>query len=84
MKVLVTGGAGYIGSVTTRLLLDAGHEVVVFDNLERGHRTAVDNRAEFVQGDLRERQTSCQHRQNRLPCPHVVPFPRPKFGASVS
>lgn len=53
MKVLVTGGAGYIGSVTTELLLDAGHTVVVFDNLERGHRAAIDARAEFVRGDLR-------------------------------
>lgn len=42
MKILVTGGAGYIGSVSVRLLLDAGHDVVVFDNLERGHRAAGD------------------------------------------
>ncbi len=56
MKVLVTGGAGYIGSVTTKLLLEAGHRVVVFDNLERGHREAVDRRAEFVHGDLRNRE----------------------------
>ncbi|MBN2302143.1 MAG: UDP-glucose 4-epimerase GalE [Lentisphaerae bacterium] len=55
MKVFVTGGAGYIGSVTSELLLDAGHEVVVFDNLERGHRAAIDSRAQFVQGDLRDR-----------------------------
>ena len=54
MKVLVTGGAGYIGSVTTELLLDAGHEVTVFDNLEQGHREAVDARAAFVDGDLRD------------------------------
>jgi UDP-glucose 4-epimerase len=54
MRVLVTGGAGYIGSVTTELLLDAGHEVVVFDNLERGHREAVDERADLIVGDLRE------------------------------
>jgi UDP-glucose 4-epimerase len=54
MKVLVTGGAGYIGSVTTERLLDAGHEVTVFDNLERGHRDAVDKRAKFVRGDLRD------------------------------
>lgn len=54
MKVLVTGCAGYIGSVMTELLLDAGHEVVGFDNLERGHREAVDRRAAFVQGDLRD------------------------------
>lgn len=54
MKVLVTGGAGYIGSVTAELLLDEGHEVVVFDNLERGHRSAVDKRASFFEGDLRD------------------------------
>ena len=56
MRVLVTGGAGYIGSVTTELLLDAGHEVVVFDNLERGHREAIDSRAELHEGDLRDRE----------------------------
>jgi UDP-glucose 4-epimerase len=55
MKVLVTGGAGYIGSVTAERLLDAGHEVVVFDSLERGHREAVDARARFEKGDLRDR-----------------------------
>lgn len=54
MKVFVTGGAGYIGSVTTELLLDRGHEVVVFDSLERGHREAVDMRARLVTGDLRD------------------------------
>lgn len=54
MKVFVTGGAGYIGSVTTELLLDAGHRVVVFDNFGRGHREAVDPRAEAVEGDLLE------------------------------
>lgn len=54
MKVFVTGGAGYIGSVTTERLLDSGHEVTVFDNLERGHREAVDRRAAFVEGDLRD------------------------------
>ncbi|WP_018721253.1 UDP-glucose 4-epimerase GalE [Salinispora fenicalii] len=41
MKLLVTGGAGYIGSVVTRMLLDAGHEVVVLDDLRTGHRIAV-------------------------------------------
>lgn len=53
MKVLVTGGAGYIGSVTVETLLDAGHEVTVFDNFERGHRAAVDVRARLIEGDLR-------------------------------
>ncbi len=53
MKVLVTGGAGYIGSVVSEQLLNAGHEVTVFDNLERGHRQAVDPRAVLMEGDLR-------------------------------
>lgn len=57
MRVLVTGGAGYIGSVTVERMLDHGHEVLVFDNLERGHREAVDPRAELVVGDLREPDT---------------------------
>lgn len=52
MKVLVTGGAGYIGSIATEQLLDGGHAVTVFDNLSRGHREAVDPRADFVLGDL--------------------------------
>jgi len=56
VKVLVTGGAGYIGSVTTERLLDSGHEAVVFDSLERGHRAAVDRRAGFVKGDLRDKR----------------------------
>ncbi len=55
MKVLVTGGAGYIGSVTSELLLDQGHEVLIFDNLERGHHEAVDPRSRFIKGDLRNR-----------------------------
>ncbi len=52
MKVFVTGGAGYIGSVTTELLLNECHEVTVFDNLKRGHREAIDERAELIEGDL--------------------------------
>ncbi|MCB9670353.1 MAG: UDP-glucose 4-epimerase GalE [Alphaproteobacteria bacterium] len=54
MKVLVTGGAGYIGSHAVRALLDAGHDVRVLDNLSTGHRVAVDPRAELVVADLRE------------------------------
>lgn len=54
MKIFVTGGAGYIGSVTTEILLDKGHTVTVFDNLERGHRAALDARAAFIHGDLRQ------------------------------
>jgi len=52
MKVLVTGGAGYIGSVCVEQLCDRGHEVTVFDNLSEGHRKAVDPRARFFLGDL--------------------------------
>lgn len=55
MKILVTGGAGYIGSITTHQLLERGHEVVVFDNLYQGHEAAVDARAVFVKGDLADR-----------------------------
>jgi len=54
MRVLVTGGAGYIGSVAVEMLLDAGNSVVVYDNLVKGHRGAVDERALFVEGDLAE------------------------------
>jgi len=50
--VLVTGGAGYIGSITTEQLVAQGHEVVVFDNLYQGHRAAVPPKAAFVPGDL--------------------------------
>lgn len=52
VRVLVTGGAGYIGSVAAEMLLDAGHGVVVYDNLIKGHTGAVDPRAVFVEGDL--------------------------------
>ena len=52
MRVLVTGGAGYIGSVVTEQLIAGGHEVVVYDNLSKGHRGAVVERAEFVQASL--------------------------------
>jgi UDP-glucose 4-epimerase len=52
MNVFVTGGAGYIGSNCVDELLNAGHRVTVFDNLSEGHRSAVDPRATFVQGDL--------------------------------
>jgi UDP-glucose 4-epimerase len=52
MKILVVGGAGYIGSVCAELLLDEGHNVGIFDNLSEGHRAAVDPRATFLEGDL--------------------------------
>jgi UDP-glucose 4-epimerase len=55
MKVLVTGGAGYIGSACSEYLLDKGYEVVVLDSLVTGHEDAVDPRAKFVKGDLEDR-----------------------------
>jgi len=51
-RILVTGGAGYIGSICVEELLNAGHKVGVFDNLTEGHRKAIDSRARFFQGDL--------------------------------
>jgi len=52
MKVLVTGGAGYVGSITVENLVAAGEEVTVFDNLYQGHRAAVHPDAAFIEGDL--------------------------------
>lgn len=54
-SVLVTGGAGYIGSHTTLQLAEAGHEVVVLDNLYSGHRWAVHEAARFVEGNIGDR-----------------------------
>jgi UDP-glucose 4-epimerase len=55
MKILVTGGAGYIGSIVTEELINQGEQVVVIDNLLFGHPQAVHPQAEFVQGDLADR-----------------------------
>ena len=52
MAILVTGGAGYIGSVTVELLAAQGEQLVVLDNLSRGHRAAVDAQIPFYQGDV--------------------------------
>ncbi|PYL08181.1 MAG: UDP-glucose 4-epimerase GalE [Verrucomicrobia bacterium] len=55
MKILVVGGAGYIGSVCAELLLDDGNEVAILDNLSEGHRRAIDPRAKFFEADLEDR-----------------------------
>ncbi|MGZ4173842.1 MAG: UDP-glucose 4-epimerase GalE [Solirubrobacteraceae bacterium] len=56
MKLLVTGGAGYIGSIVASQLLDNGHDVVVLDNLSRGHRDAVPHGAKLVVADLLDQE----------------------------
>lgn len=66
MRVLVTGGAGYIGSVVTEELVKDGHEPVVYDSLDKGHAAAIVDGAQFVQADLSDaatlRQTLAAHR----------------------
>ncbi len=57
MKVLVTGGAGYIGSVTVRELIKEGYEVVIFDSLVYGHEQSVPKEAKFIKGDLQDKKT---------------------------
>ncbi len=52
MKVLVTGGAGYIGSHMVDMLIRGGYEVVIYDSLVTGHRSAIHPQATFVEGDL--------------------------------
>lgn len=54
MKLLVTGGAGYVGSVCATVLIERGHEVTVVDNLSTGNRDAVPAGAEFIEGDIAE------------------------------
>lgn len=55
MKVLVTGGAGYIGSVVTAELMKRGHHVIVYDNLSKGFRGAVPKKIDFIVGDIADR-----------------------------
>src|SRR5207245_10929058 len=56
MNILVTGGAGYVGSVCAEILITRGHAVFVFDNLSVGYRRAVPQSAVFFVGDLADRQ----------------------------
>ena len=56
MKILVIGGAGYIGSICSEVLINEGHEVVIFDNLTEGHGKAIEPRAKFIEGDLADRK----------------------------
>ncbi|MHC4445383.1 MAG: UDP-glucose 4-epimerase GalE [Planctomycetota bacterium] len=56
MRILVPGGAGYVGSHCVKDLCEHGHEVVVFDNLSKGHRSAVPSDARLIEGDLGDRK----------------------------
>ena len=58
MKLLVTGGAGYIGSVVANQLLERGHEVAVLDDLSRGHRAAVPEGARFLEVSLADAEAT--------------------------
>jgi UDP-glucose 4-epimerase len=65
VRVLVAGGAGYIGSVTVAHLLECGHEVVVLDNLSRGHRDAVPREVPFIEADLADTSKVSQSMSER-------------------
>lgn len=69
MKIAITGGAGFVGSRLTKAYLDAGHDVLVIDNLARGLREDVDGRARFYQLDIRDPEVQQVLRQER---PDVV------------
>ena len=73
MKILVLGGAGYIGSHTVYRLIESGNEVVVFDNLETGHIEAVHPKAKFYKGDLRNRsEIAVSYTHLTLPTKRIV------------
>lgn len=76
MSVLVTGGGGYIGSVTVELLRRSGASVVVLDNLSRGHRAAVAADVPFYQGDVGDRKlvSSILHEHGVEACIHFAAF----------
>jgi len=56
MKIMVTGGAGYIGGTVAALLIAKGHQAVVYDNLSHGRRDLLPAGVDFVEGDLAERE----------------------------
>ncbi len=84
MSILVTGGAGYIGSVTTELLRVRGEQVVVLDNLSRGHRAAVAPSVPFYEGNIGDRElvTRVASEHNIDACIHFAAFAY--VGESVS
>ncbi len=76
MKIAITGGAGFIGSHIARAYLDAGHDVIVIDNLFHGSRAAVDARARFYQLDIRDEKlrTVLQQERPDIVSHHAVQF----------
>src|SRR6267154_2116523 len=85
MNVFVTGGAGYIGSVCVEELLDAGHQVSVYDNLSEGHRSAVDARALHIRPARNTKEDLPQHPINpygesKLMCEKVLSWYRQIHG----
>ena len=85
MKVLVTGGAGYIGSHVVKALGDEGHEVLTLDNLSTGNPQALDRNVHFTQGDVNDRPKLWTLLQNidcvyhlaaRVSVPESILFPR--------
>lgn len=91
MKIAITGGAGFIGEHLTKSYLDAGHDVLVIDNLSRGSRKAIDPRARFYEIDVRDGKLSSilQHERPDLVSHHVAqwrydsPFERSLADADV-
>ena len=72
MRVLVTGGAGYIGSTVSNLLLDLGHEVTIIDNLSRGIKKNVPKQANFYKLDIsNEKKEYYQPTNSFSICPNV-------------
>jgi len=67
MKIFVTGGAGYIGSICVQQLIEQGHQVIVFDNLSEGHRLAVHPQAKFIEGDFGDRDLIIKVMQEEKP-----------------
>lgn len=74
MRILLTGGAGYIGSVTSRLLAEAGHEVLIIDNLSHGHEDAVPNGITFLKGDIEDITTLLQDKEPIDAIIHLAAF----------
>ena len=66
MNILVTGGAGYIGSITAEALLNAGHSVTVYDSLVTGHRAAIPEGAVFIQADLSDSHALVETLTNKM------------------